>query len=211
MDSQTRRASIVRRIRTYFLTGLLVLGPVVVTGYIVWKLFGFVDHLLGTTLRGGYIRPGGVPGLGFLTVLLIIFVTGVLANNILGRSLGALIESLVLRVPFLKGVYSTVKEVGEALLSERRSFNRVVLVEFPSPGVWTIGFVTSTLPRSLQEPTGEKLLGVFLPTPPNPTTGPLLFYPEERVLPTSLTVEQAIKMCVSAGVVMPPEAPRAGA
>jgi uncharacterized membrane protein len=211
MDSRTRRASIVRRIRTYFLTGLLVLGPVVVTGYIVWKLFIFVDHLLGTTLRGGYIRPGGVPGLGFATVLLIIFVTGVLANNILGRSLGGLLESLVLRVPFFKGVYSTVKEVGEALLSERRSFNRVVLVEFPSPGVWTIGFVTSTLPPSLQEATGRKLVGVFLPTPPNPTTGPLLFYPEEQVLPTSLTVEQAIKMCVSAGVVMPSDGPRAGA
>jgi len=208
MDSLKPRSSVVKHIRTYLLTGLLVLGPVVVTGYVVWKLFEFVDHLLGTTLRGGYIRPGGVPGLGFLTVLVIIFVTGVLANNFLGRSLGGVIEAVVLRVPFLRGVYSTVKEVGEALLSERRSFNRVVLVEFPSPGVYTIGFVTTSPPHSLEEPTGQRLVGVFLPTPPNPTTGPLLFYPEAKVLPTSLTIEQAIKMCVSAGVVMPADPPR---
>jgi len=207
MGSKRPRASILSRIRTYFLTGLLVLGPIAVTGYIVWKLFGFVDHLLGTTLRGGYIRPGGVPGLGFLTVLVIIVVTGALANNFLGRSLGSLLESLLLRVPLLRGVYSTLKEVGEVLLSDKRdNFNRVVLVEFPSPGVYTLGLVTSEAPRSMQKTTGKKLVAVFLPTPPNPTNGPLLFYAEDELLPTTLTIEQAIKICVSAGVVMPPEA-----
>ena len=195
-----------KRLRTYFLTGLLVLAPVAVTGYIIVKLLVFMDHLLGSTLRGGYIRPGGVPGLGFLTVLVLITITGALANNFLGRWLGNLVESLLMRVPFLRGIYTTLKEIGEAILSDRRgAFQRVVLVPFPSPGVYCLGLVTSAPPRSMQESAGATLEGVFIPTPPNPTTGPLLYYPREQLIPTSLRVEQVIKMVVSAGVVVPVE------
>lgn len=197
-----------KRLRTYFLTGLLVLAPVVLTGYIVWKLFLFVDLMLGTTFRGGYIRPGGVPGLGFLTVLVIITVTGALANNFLGRSLGAVFEGIVLRVPFLRGVYLLLKEVGEAILSERKggAFQRVVLVPYPSREVYSIGLVTSAPPRSLSEATGETLEGVFIPTPPNPWTGPLVYVRRADLIPTQLRVDQAIKMVVSGGVVVPPDA-----
>ena len=195
-----------KRLRTYFLTGLLVLAPVVITGYIIWKLFVFVDHLTGTTLRGGYIRPGGVPGIGFLTVILIITITGALANNFLGRSLGAVFEALVLKVPFLRGLYMTLKEVGEAILGERKNaFQRVVLVPFPSPGVYCIGLVTTPPPRSLQDAAGTALEAVFIPTTPNPTTGPLVYYPREQLIPTSLRVEQAVKIIVSGGVVVPAE------
>ena len=194
-----------KRLRTYFLTGLLVLAPVFLTGYIVWKLFLFVDLMLGTTFRGGYIRPGGIPGLGFVTVVLIITVTGALANNFLGRSLGAVFEALVLRVPFLRVIYLLLKEVGEALLSERKggAFQRVVLVPYPGPGIYSIGLVTSAPPRSLSEVTGETLEGVFIPTPPNPWTGPLVYYKRSDLIPTPLRVDQAIKMVVSGGVVVP--------
>jgi uncharacterized membrane protein len=199
-----------KRLRTYFLTGLLVLSPVVITAYIIWKLFVFVDHLMGTTLRGGYIRPGGVPGIGFLTVILIIMITGALANNILGRSLGGLIEALILRVPFLRGIYMTLKEMGEAILSDKKGvFQRVVLVPYPSPGVYSIGLVTTPPPRSMDDAVGTPLEGVFIPTPPNPTTGPLVYYPRDQLIPTTLRVEQAIKMVLSGGVVVPaePDAP----
>lgn len=194
-----------KRLRTYFLTGLLVLAPVFLTGYIVWKLFLFVDLMLGTTFRGGYIRPGGIPGLGFVTVVLIITVTGALANNFLGRSLGAVFEALVLRVPFLRVIYLLLKEVGEALLSERKggAFQRVVLVPYPGPGIYSIGLVTSAPPRSMSEVTGETLEGVFIPTPPNPWTGPLVYYKRSDLIPTPLRVDQAIKMVVSGGVVVP--------
>ena len=193
-----------KRLRAYFLTGLLVLAPVALTGHIIWKLFIWVDHLLGQTVRGEYLRPGGVPGLGFLTVLVIITVTGALANNFLGRSLGNVIEGLILRVPFLRGIYATLKEVGEALLGERKgAFQRVVLVPFPVPGVYAIGLVTNDPPPSLQDAAGTELSGVFLPTTPNPATGPLLYYPSDQLIPTSLRVDQAIKMVVTAGVVVP--------
>lgn len=192
------------RIRTYFLTGLLVLAPTVITAYIIWQLFVFVDHLLGTTLRGGYIRPGGVPGLGFVTVLVIITITGFFANNFLGRQLGSVVESLLLKVPLLRSLYTTLKEIGEAILSDKgNAFQRVVLVQYPRPGIYSIGLVTSAAPRAFDEATGKKLMGVFIPTPPNPTTGPLLYYAEEELISTPLRVEQALKMVVSAGVVLP--------
>ncbi|MGE5179873.1 MAG: DUF502 domain-containing protein [Bacteroidota bacterium] len=195
------------RLRAYFLTGLLVLSPVVITGYIIWRLFTWVDHMLGTTLRGGYIRPGGVPGLGFLTVLVIILVAGALAQNFVGRRLGQLVDTGLLRIPLLRGLYSTVKDIGTAVLGDRKmAFNQVVLVPFPIPGVYAIGLVTSKAPSSLTDAAGKPLRGIFLPTPPNPTTGPLLYYPEELVIPTTMRVDQAIKIVVSAGAVVPVEA-----
>lgn len=201
-----------KRLRIYFLTGLLVLAPVVITAYVIWKLFFFVDHLLGATLRGGYIRPGGVPGLGFVTVIILIVVTGALANNFLGRSLGSIFESLILKVPLLRGLYATVKEIGEAILSDRKgAFQRVVLVPYPSAGMYSIGLVTTAAPRSMEDAVGEPLEGVFIPTPPNPTTGPLVYYPKSQLIDTSLRVEQALKMVVSGGVVVPPEAGAAAA
>jgi uncharacterized membrane protein len=195
------------RLRTHFLTGLLVLTPVAITGYVVWRLFTWVDHLLGTTLRGGYIRPGGVPGLGFLTVIVIIVVAGALAENIVGRRLGKAVETGLLRIPLIRGLYSTVRDIGTAVLGDRKmAFNQVVLVPFPIPGVYAIGLVTSQAPRSLTDAAGKPLRGIFLPTPPNPTTGPLLYYPEELVIPTTMRVDQAIKIVVSAGAVVPIEA-----
>lgn len=188
------------------MTGLLVLAPVVITAYVIWKLFIFVDHLLGATLRGGYIRPGGIPGLGFITVMIIILITGALANNFLGRSLGSIFEAVIRKVPFLRGLYATLKEMGEAILSERKgAFQRVVLVPYPAAGIYSIGLVTSAPPRSLEDAVGEPLEGVFIPTPPNPTTGPLVYYPRSQLIPTSLRVEQALKMVVSGGVVVPLE------
>ncbi len=194
------------RLRTHFFTGLLVLAPVTITGYILWRLFTWVDHLLGTTLRGGYIRPGGVPGLGFLTVIVIIVVAGALAENIIGRRLGKLVDTGILRIPAVRGLYSTVKDIGTAVLGDRKiAFNQVVLVPFPIPGVYAIGLATSNPPAALSDPVGKPLRGIFLPTPPNPTTGPLLYYPDEMVIPTTLRVDQAIKLVVSAGAVVPVE------
>jgi len=204
MNQTLSKPSLWGRIRNAFLTGLLVLGPTAITVYVVWRLFVWVDHLLGTTLRGGYIRPGGIPGLGFLTVLVIILAVGFLANNFLGRQVGGLLESLLLRVPVFRGFYGTLKQVGEALLGEKRgAFQQVVLIEYPCPGRYALAFVTASPASGVALSDGRPLVGVFLPHSPNPTTGFLLFYPPESLIPTSLRVEQAIKMVVSGGVVNP--------
>jgi len=193
-----------KRIRIAFFTGLLVLAPATITVYVVWRLFVVVDRLLGATLRGGYIRPGGIPGLGFVTVLAIILAVGFLANNFLGRQVGAIVEALVMRVPVFRGFYGTLRQVGEALLGDKRgAFQRVVLIEYPIAGRYALAFVTASPASGVTEANGSPLVGVFLPHAPNPTTGFLLFYPPEALIPTSLKVDQALKMVVSAGVVNP--------
>ena len=203
MSPTSTKPTLWGRIRNAFFTGLLVLAPATITAYVVWRLFLFVDHLLGSTLRGGTLRPGGIPGLGFVSVLVLILVVGFLANNFLGRWIGSMIEALVQRVPFLRGFYGTLRQVGEALLGERGAFQRVVLVEFPSPGRYAIAFVTASPATGVAQQDGKPLVGVFLPKVPNPTTGFLLFYPPEALIPTSLRVEEALKMVVSGGVVSP--------
>ena len=204
MNRSLTKPSMLSRIRNAFFTGLLVLAPATITLYVVWRLFVWVDHLLGTTLRGGYIRPGGIPGLGFATVLAIILFVGFLANNFLGRQLGAVLESMVMRLPVFRGFYATLKQVGEALLGEKRgAFQRVVLIEYPTPGRYALAFVTASPASGVTRADGTPLVGVFLPHAPNPTTGFLLFYPPESLIPTSLRVDQALKMVVSGGVVNP--------
>ena len=204
MNRSLTKPSMLDRIRNAFFTGLLVLAPATITIYVVWRLFVWVDHLLGTTLRGGYIRPGGIPGLGFATVLAIILFVGFLANNFLGRQLGVVLESMVMRLPVFRGFYATLKQVGEALLGEKRgAFQRVVLIEYPTPGRYALAFVTASPASGVTRADGTPLVGVFLPHAPNPTTGFLLFYPPESLIPTSLRVDQALKMVVSAGVVNP--------
>jgi uncharacterized membrane protein len=204
MNRSLAQPTMWKRIRIAFFTGLLVLAPATITLYVVWRLFVFVDHLLGTTLRGGYIRPGGIPGLGFATVLAIILAVGFLANNFLGRQVGAIVEALVMRVPVFRGFYGTLRQVGEALLGDKRgAFQRVVLIEYPVAGRYALAFVTASPASGVTEADGSPLVGVFLPHAPNPTTGFLLFYPPEALIPTSLKVDQALKMVVSAGVVNP--------
>ncbi len=204
MNRSLTQPTMLNRIRIAFFTGLLVLAPATITLYVVWRLFVFVDHLLGTTLRGGYIRPGGIPGLGFATVLVIILVVGFLANNFLGRGVGTVVEALVARVPVFRGFYGTLKQVGDALLGDKRGpFQRVVLIEYPTAGRYALAFVTASPATGVAQPDGSPLVGVFLPHAPNPTTGFLLYYPPESLIPTSLKVDQALKMVVSAGVVNP--------
>src|SRR5258706_4203682 len=111
MNPSLSKPSLWGRFRNAFFAGLLVLGPTAITVYVVWRLFVWVDHLLGTTLRGGYIRPGGIPGLGVLTVLVIILVVGLLAHNILARQVGALLQVLLMHVPVFRGLYLTVRHV----------------------------------------------------------------------------------------------------
>jgi len=125
---------------------------------------------------------------------------------IVNSQLGTLLASMLLRVPLLRGVYGTLKEIGEAILSDRKeNFQRVVLVEYPRPGIYSIGLVTGDAPETFDEGSGKRLRGVFFPTTPNPTTGPLVYCTDEQMIPTTLRVEQAIKMVVSGGVVVPPK------
>jgi uncharacterized membrane protein len=192
------------RLRRYWVAGILVLAPTAVTLWVVWSLFRFFDSILGGELRA---RGISVFGLGFVLLNALLLVLGFVATNIAGRRLFGLWDRLMHRVPLINKIYATLRQIAELLLGSSRSgpFGRVAIVEFPSPGTWGLGFVTSSVSGEAGEKTGKKLCSLFIPSAVNPTTGFLLVVPEEKVTYLDMTAEQAMKMIVSAGALVPPK------
>jgi uncharacterized membrane protein len=194
------------RLRRYWVAGILVLAPTAVTLWVVWSLFRFFDSILGGELRS---RGISVFGLGFVLLNVLLLVLGFVATNIAGRRLFGLWDRLMHRVPLINKIYATLRQIAELLLGSARTgpFGRVAIVEFPSPGTWGIGFVTSNVPGEAGQKTGRRLCSLFIPSAVNPTTGFLLVVPEEKVTYLDMTAEQAMKMIVSAGALVPPARP----
>jgi uncharacterized membrane protein len=193
------------RVRRYYLAGLLVLAPTALTLWVAWGFFTFFDGILGGQLRA---RGISVFGLGFVLLNVLVLVLGALTTNFLGKRLFLLWDRLMHRVPLINKVYSTLRQIGEIFLGSRAdaAFRRVALVEYGSPGTHMVGFVTSTAASEAQEKLGGKLCHVFVPSAVNPTTGFLLVVPEEKVRYLEMTPEQAMRMIVSAGAIVPPGA-----
>ena len=191
-------------LRNIFFTGLLVLTPVVVTIWVFYQLFIKIDGVLG----GKLIQLTGrkVPGMGVVAVLLLILFAGVLARNYIIKKLIQLAEHVMGRIPLFNKIYSAIQQISQALFSGRQAvFQRTVLIEFPQEGSYTIGFQTSEVKWKIDGQPPQKLLSIFLPTTPNPTTGYLLFLPKEKVHPLKISIEDAIKMIISGGSVIPKE------
>ena len=195
-------ATIGTRLRRYYVAGILVLAPTALTLWVVWKLFRFFDDILGTELRA---RGISVLGLGFVLLNVVLLLLGFITANLVGKRLFGLWDRLMNRVPLINKIYATLRQIGELLLGPSRvgSFGRVAIVEFPSPGTWGLGFVTSTVGGEASEKTGKRLCSLFIPSAVNPTTGFLLVVPEEKIQYLDMTGEQAMKMIVSAGALVP--------
>lgn len=191
------------RLRRYYVAGILVLAPTALTLWVVWTLFKFFDDILGSELRA---RGISVVGLGFVLLNVVLLLLGFVATNFFGKRLFGLWDRLMNRVPLINKIYATLRQIAELLLGPSRvgSFGRVAIVEFPSPGTWGLGFVTSTESGEAGTKTGRKLCSLFIPSAVNPTTGFLLVVPEEKVTYLEMTPEQAMKMIVSAGALVPP-------
>jgi len=200
-------------LRGYFLTGLVVIVPLVLSVFVLYKLFLAIDGLfkgvvgaflaqkLGLTIAG---RP--IPGLGFVALLLLILGTGVIARNIVGRRLIAAGEEFVGRVPLLNRVYKTFQQIVQAFVSEKREvFSKVVLIEYPRKGLYSLGFVTQDTRGAVQDALEPDVYSVFLPTTPNPTSGFLLFVPKEETIEVQMAVEDALKLVISGGTISPSE------
>jgi uncharacterized membrane protein len=198
---KTLRASLKR----YFLTGLLVITPIWGTILILKTLFITVDSILGNMLSQ-VVPPGYyVPGLGILTLVLLVFLTGLLAANFIGRQIVKWWEELLHRVPIVRGIYSTLKSMTDILsFKEKERYNRVVLIQFPKNGHYCFAFVTGTTQGEVQEISPDPLLNVYVPTSPNPTSGYFLLVPEKEVVSLEISVEEAMKLIVSGGLYSPP-------
>ncbi len=198
-----------RRLKNYFLTGLLVVVPISMTILVIRWLVHFMHSLLISILPEA-LRPEvlyglPVPGIGLLATLLLILLVGVLAANIFGRSLVNFSERLVDRIPLVKGVYTLFKQVSDTVLKrDRGAFRKVVLIEYPRKGIWAVAFVTGVSEGEVQEVTAKKLVNVFVPTTPNPTSGFYILVPFDEMIELSMTVEEAFKLIISGGMVTPP-------
>jgi uncharacterized membrane protein len=200
------------RLRRYVVAGLLVWLPVGATILVFRLLLGLMERLLfwlPPDYRPEALIEFSLPGLnaavaGFLAFALLL-TTGILAANLLGRRLVQTYESVLARIPLVRSVYGSVKHFAEVVFSDSdSSFKRVLLIQYPRVGVYSIAFQTSENAREVQERTGEPIVTVFLPTTPNPTSGFILFVPRRDVIELEMSVEDALKMIVSLGVVVPP-------
>jgi uncharacterized membrane protein len=193
--------------KKYFITGLLVLVPLFITLWVLTSLIGIMDQsllLLPESWRPKAQLGLEIPGIGALLTLLIIFVTGLVATNFFGMQVILLWESLLNRVPVVKSIYSSVKQVSDTLFSDTgNAFRQAVLVQFPREGAWTIAFVTGTPGGDVANHLIGDFVSVYVPTTPNPTGGYFLMLPRESVITLDMTVDEALKYIISMGVVAP--------
>ncbi|MCP4001849.1 MAG: DUF502 domain-containing protein [Gammaproteobacteria bacterium] len=196
-----------KRFRTYIVTGLLVWLPLGITAFLVKFMVDFVDRsllLLPLDYRPDTLLNMHIPGLGIVLTLMVLLITGVLAANFFGRKLVNIWESILQRIPLVRSVYSAAKSFAEVVLTDNtESFKEVLLIEYPRKGLYSLCFQTSTSLGEVQARTGEEVICVFVPTTPNPTSGVMIIVPKKDVIVLDMQVEEAVKMVVSLGVVVP--------
>ncbi len=196
-----------KHLRRYLVAGLLVWIPLGVTVFILRVLIGLMDRTL--LLIPAQYRPEEwlgftVPGLGLLLTVLVLLVTGLLAANIVGRSMVGLWESLLDRIPVVRSVYSAAKNFAEIVFSDSgQSFKKVLLIEYPRKGIYSLAFQTATNLGEVQARTGEEMICTFVPTTPNPTSGYIIIVPKKDIIELDMEIDEALKMIISLGVIVP--------
>lgn len=191
-----------KKLRQLFLRGLFALIPIVATVYLVNFLFSFFDSFLGSYIEKFLGRQ--LPGVGIIATLVLIFLFGFLVSNVFGEKLLKLTERTLQNIPILPKIYFGIKQIVDAFsLQGKQVFNKVVLVEYPRKSVYVIGFVTGECKGEVQERTAARLINVFIPTTPNPTSGMLVLIPDNEIIYLNMSVEEGLKLIVSAGVFVP--------
>ena len=189
-----------RAFRKHFLAGILVVVPVGATVLILVWIFSAIDNILQPVIKLTLGHP--IPGVGFAITIVLIYLIGVIASNVGGKRLITYGEALLSKVPVVRPLYTTIKQILEGFSTPSKTgFMQAVLVEFPRKGIWTIGFITKESPAK----SGETQLSIFIPTSPNPTGGFLQIVGEDEVIRTDMPVDEALKMIISAGRVSPEE------
>jgi uncharacterized membrane protein len=198
------------RLRNYFLTGLVVAGPLFVTGWLIWAFVTWVDDLVRPLIPEMYrpetYLPVRIPGSGLVIALFALTLLGFLTANLVGRSLVQLSDHLIDRMPIVRPIYKTVKQVFQMLFSKSgTSFRKVGLVEFPAPGMWSLVFLSQPPSPEVASrlPDGDDQISVFLPCTPNPTTGFYFYVPRRLIIELEIPVEAAATLIMSAGMIQP--------
>ena len=223
-DDHTKRtkSSILARLRSNFLAGLIIVAPIGLTIWLIWTVVGWVDSWVWPFVPQAYHpealvnymlgrTPGNevtvnVRGVGVVIFLVFTVLVGWIGKGLIGRSFLGIGERIVDRMPVVRSIYNAVKQIAETVFSQRdTSFDKACLVEYPRKGIWAIAFISTNAKGEIEAKItdGEPVVTVFLPTTPNPTSGFLLFLPQRDVKPLDMTVEDAAKLVISAGLVYP--------
>jgi uncharacterized membrane protein len=199
MEKKSKRKSLSLTLRNYFITGVVVLIPIGFTLYLSKILIGISSNLIPKNLNPNHYLPFDIPGIEILISILLITLVGGLSLSFFGRRILKLIDDLFKRIPFLRTVYSAIVQMTETFSKKDDNQKSVVLVEYPRKGVWAVGFATKENKGEMADKTNKKLINVFVPTTPNPTSGFLLMFPIEDIIYLNMTFEEASKFIVSAG------------
>lgn len=192
-------------IRTAFLRGAAVLIPLVLTYWFFRALLNAIDGILSPVFEQWLGRP--VPGLGFAAMIVLILLVGLLSRNLIGRILFKWFDAFLANIPFVRSIHGAIKDlVGAFTLGGKgKTFREVVMVEYPRPGLFTLAFVTNEMTFVAADNKRTGLINVYIPNPPNPTSGVLILVPESEVIHLNLTIEQGLKLVLSGGIVVPEE------
>jgi len=208
--NQSRKSKFTSNLRNNFLTGLAVIIPVFITTYLIWSTIGIVDGWVLPLIPEKYALDKfigiDVKGIGVIIFLLFTVFIGSLTKGYFGRTILKSAESLVDRMPVVRSIYNGIKQIAETVFSQsNNSFERACLVEYPRKGIWAVAFVSTETKGEVSEKIGKnkELFSIFLPTTPNPTSGFLLFLPEKDIIFLDMSVEDAAKLVISAGLVTP--------
>lgn len=196
------------RLRAYFFAGILVTAPISITLYLAWLLISFVDRRITPLIPEQYnpenYLPFGLPGLGVVIMVVGLTLIGAVTAGFVGRMWTRISERILGGMPVIRNLYGAIKQIIESIVAQKsQAFRQAVLIEYPRRGIWAIGFMTGKTEGEVQNLTKESVTNVFLPTTPNPTSGFLLFVPTKDLVPLSMTIEEAIKMVISGGIVTP--------
>lgn len=217
MSEKTQHRGPLARLRNWFLAGIVVTAPLAITIYLTLYFIEAVDRnvdsMLPPELKPATYLPIQIPGLGLIIALVSLTLIGFLATNFLGRSVIGIGERVVARMPLVRGIYGALKQLFETVLSQSGgSYRQVVLVPFPREGCWAIAFVTTEQTGEVGRAIGQDdIIGVYVPTTPNPTGGYLIYVRRSEVVPLKMTVEEGMKVVISTGVVQAPDGEAAAA
>ena len=199
MEKKSKRKSLSLTLRNYFITGVVVLIPIGFTLYLSKILIGVSSKLIPKNINPNNYLPFDIPGIEILISIILITIVGGLSLSFFGRRILKLIDDLFKRIPFLRTVYSAIVQMTETFSKSDNNKKSVVLIEYPRKDVWAVGFATKENRGEMASKTNKKLINVFVPTTPNPTSGFLLMFPVEDVIYLDMTFEEASKFIVSAG------------
>jgi len=199
MSKNKKKKSITLLLRNYFITGVVVLIPIGFTLYLSKVLIGLSSKILPENINPNSYLPYEIPGIEILISLIFITIVGGLSLSFLGKRILKLIDDLFKRIPFLRTIYSAIVQMTETFSKKDNDKKSVVLIEYPRKGVWAVGFATKENTGEMAKKTNKKLINVFVPTTPNPTSGFLLMFPIEDVIYLNMSFEEASKFIVSAG------------